>query len=76
MKEYITEHANVSGITIPYMKTSLLTIDKITLHEFDSLVNPRTHLMKGENSNILNAQFREVYQEFINYLMWKPRNDW
>ena len=54
MKEYITEHTNVSGITIPYMKTSLLSIDKITLHEFDSLVNPRTHLMKGDNSNILN----------------------
>lgn len=58
------------------MNTSLISYNKIILHEFDPLINPRTHLMKGSNSNILNKQFREEYETFINYLLWKPRKDW
>ena len=36
------------------MNTSLLKYSDVKLHEFDPMVNPRSHLMKTEKSNILN----------------------
>jgi len=32
--------------------------------------------MKGEKSNILNKEFRNVYRQFIKYLMYKPKAHW
>ena len=70
MVEYIKE--TNFGFKQPYMKTSLVSFNKVQLHEYDPLVNQRAHLMKGDNSNILNVTFRKEYENFIDYLLWKP----
>ncbi|KAL4440764.1 hypothetical protein ABPG74_013745 [Tetrahymena malaccensis] len=56
-----------------YFHTASLTIDKNRFYEYYPLSNPRVHMLHSDKSNILNSQFKQRYNSFLNYLSQKPK---
>ena len=79
MKDVIHEYFQSEQATSFFKKsfksinTNLLRINDTRCHEYHPLVNQRAHLMKSANSNILNQDFRRVYEQFLRYLIEVPR---
>ncbi|KAL4490234.1 hypothetical protein ABPG72_004273 [Tetrahymena utriculariae] len=56
-----------------YFHTNSLSIDKNRFYEYYPLSNPRVHMLHSDKSNILNSQFKQRYNSFLNYLSQKPK---
>jgi len=43
------------------------------VREYYPLINPRAHVLGQEQMNIINDKFKETYQQFLKYLLMKPK---
>jgi len=62
-----------------YMNSEFLKHDYYNFEEFSPLVNPRVHDIGHYKQNLLNKEFKQVYYNFLQYLISKEKlvsKDW
>ena len=52
-----------------YVKTNLATLNSVRQLEFHPFINSRVHSLKQNKSNILNREFKEQYNKYLEYLV-------
>lgn len=76
IREFLEKNQGVKQIIGPYANFSLLQIDKtnnfdiMRHYDFHPILNSRVHRVGQQKDNsILNREFKETYEEFINHLI-------
>ncbi len=56
---------------VEFYQNGDIIIDRFKLREYYPLINPRAHSVGDSSTNILNTQFKNTYEQFLKYLLFK-----
>lgn len=54
-----------------FISNSFVSIDKLELKEYNPLVNPRIHGYGDNKQKFLTSEFKDAYQDFLEYALEK-----